>query len=79
MARCAPMLRKFGVCSANCASRRRGWRVAPAIELESIRASAICASRRRGWRVAPVSQKDVSGRLCPWRVAQLHMARRAPS
>ncbi|MCI70805.1 hypothetical protein A2U01_0092068, partial [Trifolium medium] len=53
MARCAPMLRKFGFCSAICASRRRGWRVAPASELENIRASAICASRRRGWRVAP--------------------------
>ncbi|MCI72789.1 hypothetical protein A2U01_0094053, partial [Trifolium medium] len=22
--------------------------------------------------------EDASGRLCPWRVAQLHMARRAP-
>ncbi|MCI77968.1 hypothetical protein A2U01_0099238, partial [Trifolium medium] len=54
MARCAPMLRRFGKCSANCASRRSGWRVAPVSEKESIRASAICASRRRGWRVAPV-------------------------
>ncbi|MCI65504.1 hypothetical protein A2U01_0086762, partial [Trifolium medium] len=28
MARCAPMLRRFGDCSVNCAPRRRGWRVA---------------------------------------------------
>ncbi|MCI44311.1 hypothetical protein A2U01_0065550, partial [Trifolium medium] len=41
--------------------------------------SVICAPRRSGWRVASVSYKDVSGRLCQWRVAQLHMARRAPS
>ncbi|MCI72870.1 hypothetical protein A2U01_0094134, partial [Trifolium medium] len=28
---------------------------------------------------APVSYKDVSGKLCQWRVAQLHVARRASS
>ncbi|MCI84111.1 hypothetical protein A2U01_0105387, partial [Trifolium medium] len=55
MARCAIMLMKFEDCSAS------------------------CASRRSGWRVAPVSYKDASGRLCRLRVAQLHMARRAPS
>ncbi|MCI54995.1 hypothetical protein A2U01_0076245, partial [Trifolium medium] len=27
----------------------------------------------------PVSYKDVSGKLCQWRIAQLHMAHRAPS
>ncbi|MCI51753.1 hypothetical protein A2U01_0072997, partial [Trifolium medium] len=55
MARCAPMLRKLGNCSANCAPRRKGRRVAPVSEKESIRASANCVPRRRGWRVAPVS------------------------
>ncbi|MCI90083.1 hypothetical protein A2U01_0111373, partial [Trifolium medium] len=40
--------------------------------------SVICASRRRRRRVAPVSWNDGSGRLCHLRVAQLHMARRAP-
>ncbi|MCI98121.1 hypothetical protein A2U01_0119424, partial [Trifolium medium] len=29
MARCAVMLRKFGNASVICASRRKGWRVAP--------------------------------------------------
>ncbi|MCI79313.1 hypothetical protein A2U01_0100584, partial [Trifolium medium] len=64
MARCAPMLRMFGNCSANCAPRRRGWRIAPVIEKESMRAFVICASHRKGWRVAPVSWNDASGRLC---------------
>ncbi|MCI91580.1 hypothetical protein A2U01_0112874, partial [Trifolium medium] len=41
--------------------------------------SVICAPHRSGWRVAAASYKDVSGKLCQWRVAQLHMARRAPS
>ncbi|MCI31513.1 hypothetical protein A2U01_0052725 [Trifolium medium] len=55
MARCAVLLIRFGIPSAN------------------------CAPRRRGWRVAPVSWKYGSERLCHWRVAQLHMARRVPS
>ncbi|MCI74695.1 hypothetical protein A2U01_0095959, partial [Trifolium medium] len=33
------------------------------------KAPVICALRRRGRRVAPVSWKDVSGKLCHWRVA----------
>ncbi|MCI90552.1 hypothetical protein A2U01_0111845, partial [Trifolium medium] len=41
--------------------------------------SVNCAPRRSGWHVAPVSWKVASGRLGQWRVAQLHMARRAPS
>ncbi|MCI81233.1 hypothetical protein A2U01_0102506, partial [Trifolium medium] len=41
--------------------------------------SVICAPRRRGWRVAPVCWMDASGTLVHLRVAQLHLARRAPS
>ncbi|MCI66075.1 hypothetical protein A2U01_0087333, partial [Trifolium medium] len=47
------MLRRLGIASANCASRRELWRVTPASEKEGLNASVICASRRKGWRVAP--------------------------
>ncbi|MCI75939.1 hypothetical protein A2U01_0097208, partial [Trifolium medium] len=53
MARCTPMLRRVENCSASYAPRRKGWRVAPVSEKESMRASTNCAPRRRGWRVAP--------------------------
>ncbi|MCI78342.1 hypothetical protein A2U01_0099612 [Trifolium medium] len=41
------------------------------------KAPVICMPRRRGRRVAPVSWMDASGRFRQWRVAQLHLARRA--
>ncbi|MCI66379.1 hypothetical protein A2U01_0087637, partial [Trifolium medium] len=46
MARCAPMLRKLGKCSANCAPRRKGWRITPASEKESL--ESLSSARRAG-------------------------------
>ncbi|MCI77510.1 hypothetical protein A2U01_0098780 [Trifolium medium] len=41
------------------------------------KASVVCASCRKGWRIAPVSWIVALGRFGQWRVAQLHLARRA--
>ncbi|MCI82643.1 hypothetical protein A2U01_0103917, partial [Trifolium medium] len=41
-----------GTCFVNCASRRRGWRVAPVSEKNASGTSAKCALRSFMWRVA---------------------------
>ncbi|MCI49633.1 hypothetical protein A2U01_0070877, partial [Trifolium medium] len=46
MAHCAVMLIMCGSCSANCAPCRKGWRVAPLSEQESL--EPLSSARRAG-------------------------------
>ncbi|MCI52138.1 hypothetical protein A2U01_0073382, partial [Trifolium medium] len=85
MARCAVLLRMFGEASVTCASRRQGWRVAPANGKDCW--ELLSSARRAGEAGASRSQlgsmhqegSDICAlRSFIWRIACLHCSSRAP-